>query len=1458
MSGYRFFTLLLFILLILAKASGQDIFRFEHLNSEDGLSQNTGSSLLSDSRGFLWIGTMNGLNRYDGYQFKIYKTQNQQSNVFTNNRIIKLWEDEQKFIWNETYDGYYHYLNPKTELFNTFPEYGKLTKTKNSKATCFLQYSADKIWIGTSAEGVYELSYNKKICFYSQALYSDKGKNSISNNNVRFIIADRDSSIWIGTKKGINLLTKKDISESTFQFQHLFINHAFNSSAEIKHEVWFGTDNNGIVVYNRKESAYRILNTDNSPLFKSNQISNIYNSGTGIVFIAFRNNGIIAYNSNSDQWMDISVHGSDILNIYFDKKNNAWITATKFGVSRVDLTSMKSEFYELTPSKQKAISDRERHFFYEDRDSVLWIGLHGGALTYFDKSNNKFKSYVNNTQNPNSISSNIVHCITEDLTGLMWLGTGQYKGGIEKVIRKNTAFTHLIPEPEYDQITDNVVRSISQDKNGFIWAGTKNGKLYVYDSTLEKIHTFNYFKTKETNLYNTNIYAIFFDSQNYIWLGSKGHGLLVSTKPLPKDPLQYHTVRFNHYVHNPSDSTSISNNNIYSIVQDPDRNIWIGTFGNGVCKTTFSPSETLKFQTYSSEHHQLSNKQVRNLYFDSDSNLWVATSMGLNLLPADSIKKNRIFFRNFYQPMEKFNSINYNDVVHIYEDSKKQLWFGTFGGGVNKTSLPVGDSIQFKSITTNSGLSNNVIFGILEEKPDQMWFSSENGLSRYNENDNRVEIFNQSNGLSFNNFSENTCLRLKDGRILFGGSQGIEIFQPNLLKEPPAVNLIELTNFQLFNKDVIVGAKNSPLKHSITHTNKIKLTHTQSSFSITYSALDLLDPQKTQYSFLLEGFDENWNTVGNQTKATYTNLTHGDYIFRVKCTNRSGQWSTKERLLKITILPPWWKTIPAIILYVIIIVFLFILIRKVILKMNKYRNDLTIEKTINEHKLKFFTNISHEIRTPLTLILGPIEDLLHSPPSKDDTIKQLRMIRKNAKRMLQLTNQLLDFRKVQNNKMQLKVRKIELSSFTKNIYENFIPLANHKNIVYTFNASNPVYVWGDKSKLDSIIYNLLSNAIKFTPENKKVIINVGETDQNNAIIMVIDEGPGIPAKNISDIFTRYHILSNHDFAGTGIGLSLAYELARLHGGNITVNSTVNAGSSFSFSMPMDKEKVLRQPNVQLAGDNKKNIEINHHIDIEDLPSEADIEIQSDSLPNILIVEDNDEIASYTKNSLKSKYTCHIASTGKEGLRLARIQNPDVIITDIMMPEMDGIEMTRLLKEDFATCHIPIIIMTAKTDIQDKIDGFETGAESYITKPLNMNYLKAVIKNIIKQRNLVISKYRDNKTIDPKILKVNSKDEEFLKKISSYIENNYSSELSVERLANLCCVSRTVFYNKVKGLTGLSPLEFTREMKMKIALQLLQKGFSVSEVAFQIGYTDVKYFSKQFKLLYAYPPSKMKR
>ncbi len=1440
-------------------SNGQNVFRFERMGSEDGLSQNTAFSILFDSKGFMWIGTMNGLDRYDGNEFKIYRSSSENGNNFTNNRVTKLWEDRKGFIWLETYDGYFHFFNPESEEFTSLPYY-QGTEIKNGDMHFFLQYTDDIIILGSRVSGLFYLKYDHEQNTYKIKQFTEHSESPITDSRIRFIYRDADRNLWIGTSNGLNYVAEKDMQDYNPTFNHQFINTSFTAICETNKELWFGTENQGIIACNKKTHTTRNLNCSNGTGLVSDSITHLFITKNHMIIAGFKDNGIMVADSAGLHWRKIKFHSRNLDAIYEDRKGNLWLTAIAFGTTRLDSKSLNSKYYELTPAKIKPLTDLERAGFFEDLSGNLWLGLHGSGLALFNEKADRFDFFRNDPKDPNSISSNFVHCIAEDKSGQLWVGTGQVMGGIEKVILKNTAFEHFLPEKNESDILDNVARAILEDRNKYLWVATKAGRLHLYDSTLRQVTTFLALPGIGTESLRNITYSLFLDNENYLWIGSKGYGLSVTTVPLGNSIHNYRDIKFRRFEYSEKDTSTLGNNNIYSICQDQMHNIWIGTYGNGLSLIKNPHSRNLKFIRINQTNSNISSNLVRNLMIDSSGNLWVATTFGLNLLEKRNIETANFRFRVFLRNTADDKSLIYNDVIHMFQDSRGKLWFGTFGGGADMLEKPDAQKITFKHFGTEIEQGYGIILGILEDNSGKIWFSSENGLIRLDPDAGTSDIYNNFNGLGFNNFSENTCFKRRDGSLVFGGNLGFEVIRPEKIIQLQPVTRIELTKFMLFNKEISTYQKNSPLKKSISFSNNITLKYSQSSFGVDYSALEFLDPGKIEYSYKLDNFDRNWNNVGNQHRATYTNLSPGKYVFRVKSVQRNGKSTSAERLLNINILSPWWKTGPAYLIYGILLTLVAILIFKIITRINRYKNELVIEKKVNDYKLQFFTNISHEIRTPLTLIIGPLEDMLLGSDGPDKKRVQMEIMLKSARRMLHLTNQLLDFRKVQNNKMILKIRQIDIVAFTKDIYNSFVPLANHKGILFSIESQHDsLLIYADPNKIDTVIYNVISNAIKFTSPGKCVSILIEESEKSNSVdITVSDEGPGIPQKNIADIFTRYTILSNQELAGTGIGLSLSYELMKLHKGNILVASTLGKGSSFTIRLLKGNAHFMDISDVD-SDEAVKSIYHPGHNEQAMGNSDENVSAESDSLEKnmVLVVEDNQEILNYISQSLKSFFTCIGAKNGSEGLHLAKTINPDVIITDIMMPEMDGMEMTRILKEDFNTSHIPVIMLTSKSNLQDQIEGIETGAEAYIVKPFSMEYLKTVAANLINQRTKVVARFIDKKETKPELLKVNSKDEEFLLKLIDFIENDLSKDLSIDILAEYCHVSRTVFYNKIKGLTGSSPIDFVRKIKLNGAVRLLANGYNVSEAAFKTGFTDVKYFSRLFKIQFGYSPSKHK-
>lgn len=1424
-----------------------EIERFDHLNTRNGLSQNSVLSAYCDHLGFLWFGTMNGLNRYDGYSFKIYKARPGEEYMLSNNRISGIWEDQRGFLWVNTYDGYYHYLDREHDRFITFPFYDKSEEERNSAIKCFSQINKNEIWLGSDNSGIYRLLYDSLKNGYSVQRLVSRGVNAITNNTIRFILSDPNGNIWIGTLRGLNFFPASARMSGENEFHHFLVNEEFTAGAATDNEVWFGTRKNGIILYSSAEKKF----IRDAKLPEREEITLLVYGKNGYIAAGTGSDGLYIIRPVDRNISHFSLPGKKITRIYEDRQGMFWVNTNKFGVSRIDPASGVHRTYTLTPVDIQPLIDDERQYFFEDSKGNLWIGLHGGGLALYDRMSDQFRFFRNNPVDPKTISSNFVHCITEDKSGLLWVGTGQSNGGINKVIPANNSFRHIFPKIQINDISENVIRCIFQDSNNKIWVATKSGKLYVYDENFTLQAVFDNIPLVKGNVPVYNVYTILEDSKGYLWLGSKGGGVAVSRTCLKDAKGDYRKLKFDIYRHDSADSTSLSGDMIYSILEDRQNRIWIGTYGDGLNLVTGRDHERLRCRHINRKNSNLSSDVVRQVFEDSEGNLWIATIFGVNCLRNHSLKDSAIFENFRYNPQNR-SSLSYNDVIHIYEDSRKRLWFGTFGGGLN---LYTGEG-KFKRYTQLSGLANDAVFGILEDKNGYLWLSTENGLSRFDVHEEKFESYNENNGLVSASFNENACCRTRSGLLLFGANDGLLIVTPAVSKGNGIAPPLVLTNFQLFNKDVSFNDPDSPLKTTIETAQKIVLRYNQSSFSIDYAALSFFDPEKNQYAFMLENFDKGWNMVKGQRRATYTNIPPGDYIFKLKGAGSDGTWTPVPLSLKITVLPPWWKTWYAYLSYFIMFLFLAEMSRRIIVRYIHLRNELRVERRVNEIKLQFFTNISHEIRTPLTLILGPLEDIRRYEHLPVQLQRPVDIMYRNGQRMLRLINQLLDFRKIQNNKMTLRVHKVNYPEFLKEVCRNFDHMAERKGIRFVNEIpDNTIEVWIDPEKVDSILFNLLSNAFKFTPSGGTISVTLGVNEKNGCFDTVIaDQGPGIPADKIPLIFSRYTSFSAERkyFSSTGLGLALSKELALLHSGDILVESIPETGSVFTLRLPLGKDHFKQE---ELCEEAQPAISVIPDVDLSD-ESVPEPLVSKSPGSKIVVVEDNHEILDYVSSVLSERFSVVSASNGKEGLEIVRKELPDLIIADIMMPELDGLEMTRRIKEDFRTSHIPVILLTALSDIEEQIEGIKTGAEAYVLKPFHAVYLKELATTLIKQRAMIFQKVADKNILEPGDLKITSRDEEFIRKIISHIGENYSNpDFNVEKLVELSGCGRTVFYNKIKSFTGLSPVEFLRQMRLKIAAKyLLAPGYNVSEIAYLCGFNDEKYFRKCFRDLYGMTPT----
>ena len=1053
----------------------------------------------------------------------------------------------------------------------------------------------------------------------------------------------------------------------------------------------------------------------------------------------------------------------------------------------------------------------------------------------------------------------------------------------------------LTPVPHEYESLSNEVRSVCEDKQGNLWIGLKDGMIRLYDSNRKYIGhlTGNGTISPTGTPMEGTAYFILQDSKGIIWIATKGNGLVRAEQTSPTG-LSYKLTR---YQHDANDMYSLSDNNVYCVYEDHHGRIWAATFAGGINYISQGEHGETVFINH---RNNLKGYPIdvcykaRFITSDNNGRLWVGTTTGAVAFDENFKKPEDIQFHHFSRVPNDTKSLSNNDVHWIIATQQKELYLATFGGGLNKLiSISEDGHGEFKSYSVLDGLSSDVLLSIREDHKQNLWISTENGICKFVPSGERFENYDERS-ISFRvRFSEAASTLTSGGDMLFGTSNGLFMFSPDSIRKSSYVPPVVFSKLMVANEDVIPGEK-SILKVDLDDTQELVLSHDENIFSVQYAALDYTNPQNIQYAYILDGFEKQWTFADRQRSVTYTNLPKGDYIFRVRSTNSDGVWVDNERILNITILPSFWETPLAYVLYVCFVLLIIFVAVYILFTIYRLKHEVSVEQQISDIKLRFFTNISHELRTPLTLIAGPVEQVLKNDKLPADAREQLVVVERNTNRMLRLVNQILDFRKIQNKKMKMQVQQLNVVAFVRKIMDNFESVAEEHNIDFLFQTEKEALnLWVDADKFEKIVFNLLSNAFKYTPNGKMITVFIRE-DEGMVSVGVQDQGIGIAENKRKSLFVRFENLVDKNIfnqASSGIGLSLVKELVEMHKATISVDSRLGEGSCFKVDFLKGKEHYNSSVEFILE-DSAAPLSMERIVDIANssLQTEAaivdapDLKVsaakeeaeESSSKELMLLVEDNQELRSFLRSIFASTYRVVEASDGMEGWSKALKYLPDIIISDVMMPEKDGIEMTRELRADMTTSHIPIILLTAKTTIESKLEGLEYGADDYITKPFSATYLQARVENLLMQRKKLQNFYRDSLTHvtvsetpvaqgetlaghasaepessvaeEPAMPEMSPNDRKFMDKLVDLMEQNMDNgELVVDDLVRELAVSRSVFFKKLKTLTGLAPIEFIKEMRIKRAAQLIETGeFNMTQISYMVGINDPRYFSKCFK------------
>lgn len=1326
--------------------------QLKNFSTFNGLSQSSVIAIHQDTFGQMWFGTRDGLNKYDGTNFTVFRNNPSDSLSISNNDILSIEEDAKGNIWVGTYNG----LNCFNPISNTFKQYFHANNkhTINNNTIWCVKEIENEIWVGTS-NGLSIINKDKNKVL--NVLSSSSVENSLTDNYVLSILHLKNGNIFIGTAKGICKLI--DRKNDKFNFQQIALNNTTESFfvqdivEDVKGNLWVGTKSNGLLYYNTT------LNKFTSYLTKIKDV--------------------------------------DVRSLTIDKNGTLWV-GTYSGVCTID----KSGTVQTVTSKHHESLDLVKiKSIFTDKKGSVWIGTYYKGVNFWDISNVNF-SNINEDSGEMALGFDVISSIEKEGENIYF---GTEGGGITIINTKNNNASYINTDNATGLTSDNV-KSLCLTNNELLWIGTFTGGISVYNIKTQKFENHRISKTLQELLKQAGVYSIKKGENNYLWLGTFGKGLI---KYNTKSKL-FEEVG----IQNNSDNT-------------------------------------------------LSNKRVRTILIDKNNNIWVGTQSGLNLLKVSKSNKNNYNLIHFFFDKEVVSG---DDIFSVFEDSKGKIWVGTKAKGV---FLFNGKS--FDKVNINDENSNIIsIHAIEEDSENNFWLSSNQGIIQYNPSTKKTIIYDQKDGLASNEFNDNASLKAANDRFYFGGPAGFSFFDAKKIAVNTYSPQVLLTNFFVKNELVNVSDSQNILNKTINYTKSLILSYDKANFSINFSIPNFVNSNNNQYAYRLVGLQNEWVTTTN-TEANYTIQNAGTYIFEVKGANNDGIWNSIPTTLKIIVKPAPWKSGWAFALYTLLILLSLYGLAWIMKSKAKLKHELELEhietkrsEEINNSKLQFFTNISHEFRTPLTLILGPLQQILSNYNGSNSMHKKLLVIEGSANHLLQLINRLMDFRKLENNQYTLETAEGNIVKFLHEIFLSFSEFAKDSGYTYTFNSTDDeILVYYDRYKLERVFYNLISNAFRYTPEGG--IINFNVFKHNDEIcIEVEDTGVGIADEYIDKIFDRFFEIAIHNHPqksynkGTGIGLSIAKNIVKLHKGTINVKNKKTKGVIFKVTLPLGKEHLSENEilnNFKISDD---VTQYTSQLSVPEIVIDGDVsdfEINQEKF-TILLVEDNKPLRSFMKNLLKKEYNILEAENGKIAMKKALKFVPDLIISDVIMPEMVGTELCAAIKENLKTSHIPVILLTSRTSLIYKVEGLESGADDYISKPFNLKEFKLRIKNLLDSTQRLKNKFSSQDTLTPSEITVSSLDEELLKKAFKIVENNISNELfDIPLFCEELGVSRTLLFTKIKAWTNFTPNEFIQEFRLKRAAQLLEQNkINVSQVCFKVGFKNPKYFSKCFQKKYGLTPT----
>lgn len=1310
----------LIVLLLLSWSgiiSGQS-YTFRHYQVENGLSYNSVMCGLQDKRGFLWFGTKDGLNKFDGYAFKIFRNDHDDPGSLGSNFIHSINEDNLGIIWVGTLKGLYTY-EAQNEKFTL------IKNTQNSDVREVKTDTSGNVWF---ISGLTFSHFNRKTG--KLKLYDNAGINATS-------LSISGTTIWIATTDGF--LCEFDSVKDSFKRYSVF-------------------DKSGHAI--------------------SRWIEKIHDTGHHTILVGTSNQGVKLFNTVTKNYEDVLTNNPDKTDIYARDflylHDNKYLIATESGLFELDLQTRKYINLRKQYNNPYSISDNATYCLIKDKEGGIWVGTYFGGVNYSPNQKVFFDKYFYQG-NQKSIAGNAIREIKHDDFGNLWIGTED--AGLNKYDLRTGNFTNFSPTAPGKVISYTNIHGLAV-KGQELWVGTFEHGLDVLNIKTGKLIR-HYAAGSGANDLRSNFIETLFKTRNNDIIVGASAGLY-----------KYNPAKDNF---NAIDKIpQIYHNN--AILEDKDGTIWVGTLRNGLYFYNPKTDESGGYTYDDDDRQSLSNNSVNGLFTDSRNHLWVTTENGLC---------------KFERHTKKF--IRYS---------------------------------------TKNGFPSNVFYKILEDRTGNLWISTSKGLVCFNPKSGKINTYTKANGLLSDQFNYNSAYQDQDGKMFFGSVNGLISFNPEKFSHNTFVPPVYITGFQVFNEELPINKDDSPLKQSISFTNKIQLGYSQSTFSIDFAALGFTAPEMTEYSYIMEGLDKKWTYLKTNRKIYFTELSPGKYTFKVKSSNGSGIWNNQITQLEIIVSPPFWASVWAYILYSFIIsgsiIYLIRNYHKNINRKNQRKIELLEiekEKEIYQAKIEFFTYVTHEIRTPLTLIKAPLEDLMKKSEEIPALQDNLVTMEKNTNRLLELTNQLLDFRKTETKGFSLNFVNTNISKLLEDTYLRFKSTAELKQRQMQIHLpENPLYAYADPEALNKIISNLLDNAVKYADQKIEVELNVSESNTESFTIVVKNDGNPIPLNMQEKIFEPFFRIDDNNEGGTGIGLPLAKSLALLHEGTLSFHADHSNFNVFILTLPVHHEKefkVYQEPLVQVPIKSP-----------EELPDPA-IE-----RPTILLVEDNLEIIEFIAEKLHKDYTVLKSSNGLEALKILGTNSIHLIVSDVMMPVMNGFELCKTVKDNLDFTHIPIILLTARNTLQAKIEGLESGADAYIEKPFSPEHLLIQISNLLANRDKIKHYFASSPLVHIKSMAYNKADEAFLEKLNEAIYKNLDNKsLDVELLADQMNMSRPTFYRKIKAISNLSPNELINITRLKRAAELLvESDHKIQQIALMTGFSSQAQFGRNFVKQFGITPS----